>query len=1224
MEFKKLILPAAITTVLVGCGADDQAYDTMPKPKEQIATSKIDTSKVYLYMPSMGRAPKYAVSMSSFTQGQEKVVTLKYNADTEFAENGVLEVRELNPDVVSQAQLDAGDLGRWTSDTDATAPILSIPGEFVDYQCREDKYDDCTNEEEKVDPDEVPWRDRKFFEPRFADLDVAEKSFDDLFTFASGCIQKVGKPRLTVNEKTNWEGYEVAEDGSINFELEQDYTVANNWDCMINALDAADWDMSKMSFTASRFYSFVPLDNIRSKEYQPIVYRKGDEDIYGFFSNSHTVTDDSYVSGEYDQTFEYMHRFNPDLDALVYHLSDSFNENEDTKFFKQITIEAVERINTQLTKVGVPAIKLVEPSGKNPGDLRYNVINLIDEPLANGLAGYGPSAANPLTGEIVHAHVNQYSGVLRSISDWLWDNIARDYNAGRIETVSAPADPADPAAAPKAPAPAVTSGKIDELNTASVSGDALPSYAVDKQIDVKAITDAPLAEETFEQLLKIYQEDKAVAGQDNSYASLDMLKTLERRLWADNNMYPVTEMRLGATIKTLPESIGGREFDFQNAKLWKDGKVGEVGQLKEWDELDEPVKKELGIYLAGVYYGKTIVHELGHNLGLRHNFKGSNDADNYFKDAELAEHGLKVVPGYTSIMDYNPSMLNALPVYGPYDLAALRFGYKREVETTTKTSEADTETVTLTYTNIAEKDTALYNRLFDKNNPLNSTDVEYDGVILALEEELKADDNISRKEYEFCTDGNVSLNFDCNRHDEGRNYEEITAYELERYDDLYYTRTIRGAKKNFNEDTISSYAIRRISEFQKWRNNIHTYERYNDLLVENAGGNDLYDNTGARLYWANTWPICTKDANPTDFLYELYCSSPKSVDMVRDKLIDIMITPDHTCELVTKTDGQPDKVEYKKLSAIIGDYSKRTNFPIGHVPESCFDEGVKASVAPAAVTGETGKYLNSGSAPRPAPVNNYSNYIDYMGNWGDKLAAAAVFVDRVGQRRSTDRSSKALADLYDVNVATLNLYQPKNGFLQALILGTGLSYNFKDEAGKLSAPKGEFVGLSWDDKLERMPYYGSYGIRKYFGIPRFEEVPLIEALLTAMKTRIEANMTTQADEDLLLEISIRDENPNSDKVRSHARSNGHVYYATPENFYAWYMIGTAQDIVALNAEQTRATTAGEEPKYADLKLNYVDPTVYSDSAKAEEKAKLLKQYEHQKISLENLPVYSVN
>ncbi len=44
---------------------------------------------------------------------------------------------------------------------------------------------------------------------------------------------------------------------------------------------------------------------------------------------------------------------------------------------------------------------------------------------------------NPLTGEIVHAHVNQYSGVLQSISDWLWDKAVIDYNKGRVGQVAA-------------------------------------------------------------------------------------------------------------------------------------------------------------------------------------------------------------------------------------------------------------------------------------------------------------------------------------------------------------------------------------------------------------------------------------------------------------------------------------------------------------------------------------------------------------------------------------------------------------------------------------------------------------------------------------------------------------------------------------------------------------------------------------------------------------------
>lgn len=102
--------------------------------------------------------------------------------------------------------------------------------------------------------------------------------------------------------------------------------------------------------------------------------------------------------------------------------------------------------------------------------------------------------------------------------------------------------------------------------------------------------------------------------------------------------------------------------------------------MKEWNDLSEKQQADLGLFITGVFYAKTLVHELGHNFGLRHNFKGSNDAKNYFTQSELAEHGLRTVPGYSSIMDYNPSMLNALAVFGPYDLAALRFGYKRQVE----------------------------------------------------------------------------------------------------------------------------------------------------------------------------------------------------------------------------------------------------------------------------------------------------------------------------------------------------------------------------------------------------------------------------------------------------------------------------------------------------------------------------------------------------------------
>lgn len=71
MHFKKVALVSAITSILAGCGADDQAYEYLDKPENLIEKSSFKTDQVYLYMPSMARAPKYAVSMAPFTQGQE-------------------------------------------------------------------------------------------------------------------------------------------------------------------------------------------------------------------------------------------------------------------------------------------------------------------------------------------------------------------------------------------------------------------------------------------------------------------------------------------------------------------------------------------------------------------------------------------------------------------------------------------------------------------------------------------------------------------------------------------------------------------------------------------------------------------------------------------------------------------------------------------------------------------------------------------------------------------------------------------------------------------------------------------------------------------------------------------------------------------------------------------------------------------------------------------------
>lgn len=88
----------------------------------------------------------------------------------------------------------------------------------------------------------------------------------------------------------------------------------------------------------------------------------------------------------------------------------------------------------------------------------------------------------------------------------------------------------------------------------------------------------------------------------------------------------------------------------------------------------------------------TILHEVGHTLGLRHNFEGSTA----FTYAQLHDPAFTRIHGTTgSVMDYNGVNIAApgerqaayFPLMlGPYDLWAIRYGYQK---TGAKTSDAD-------------------------------------------------------------------------------------------------------------------------------------------------------------------------------------------------------------------------------------------------------------------------------------------------------------------------------------------------------------------------------------------------------------------------------------------------------------------------------------------------------------------------------------------------------
>lgn len=121
------------------------------------------------------------------------------------------------------------------------------------------------------------------------------------------------------------------------------------------------------------------------------------------------------------------------------------------------------------------------------------------------------------------------------------------------------------------------------------------------------------------------------------------------------------------------------------------GSIGEWRDLmmREEDEVDESEQEKNLNILLNQGITDVVMHEVGHTLGLRHNFKASTEGLSFddLKNAELcAKQGLSA-----SVMDYNGLNIESIKcpfqtVLGAYDFRAIEYGY-------TKFDESDEMTI---------------------------------------------------------------------------------------------------------------------------------------------------------------------------------------------------------------------------------------------------------------------------------------------------------------------------------------------------------------------------------------------------------------------------------------------------------------------------------------------------------------------------------------------------
>ena len=248
------------------------------------------------------------------------------------------------------------------------------------------------------------------------------------------------------------------------------------------------------------------------------------------------------------------------------------------------------------------------------GDLRYHVIHLVDTLNEDGLLGFGPSITDPDTGEIIAATSNVFVNSIQALTA----NSIREYLIQKVEKQGVTHSILLP------PVPKIT-----------------PEGTNHAQLLLSETTHLEDLKKKFNQINL------------NSCTYAASQSTTAREI---ENFCP----EIKSTISKYATSEN-QNLDWQ----------------KFWNET-RPFIKECSKILAKEKILSTLIHEMGHNFGLRHNFYGSYDQTNYKKIKTVFNE--KTISKSSSVMEYPAWDDDQLNEAGPYDIAAIRYGYANQVE----------------------------------------------------------------------------------------------------------------------------------------------------------------------------------------------------------------------------------------------------------------------------------------------------------------------------------------------------------------------------------------------------------------------------------------------------------------------------------------------------------------------------------------------------------------
>lgn len=546
------------------------------------------------------------------------------------------------------------------------------------------------------------------------------------------------------------------------------------------------------------------------------------------------------------------------------------------------------------------------------GDLRYSFLYWVNQPQLSGPLGYGPSAADPETGEIISGDAYLYGGALDTYAQSATDMILA--LNGELDT-------------------------DDIISGANIRAVVAANREARRELEGARLTDdlrgflrsrveraGETREERMEGLTRL-----APGWQD---ARLGLVKgtRIEREKLIDQETLmlargyrpgaPITEDVLQraspahwASPRLRAESRARMQKFLKNcvyyAEFADDSIIGLALQYKA----EGKTAREIFVDVRNAIFKGVALHEVGHTVGLRHNFEASTDALNYFDEfwdiqAATADRDQRLARRqpeyrYASIMDYGAKFNSDLHGLGKYDLAAIRFGYGQlvdvwdgvtpEVEGSPLTSAGDLKFITeavVDYTELPDlfggKDNLKKRKAvhmpqlvegYRAGTVANTAEILADpsklSAILNDQPNVRIGAAYQRPNevpYRFCTDEQESFTTTCRVWDEGSNAFEQSLSLAEMYKNYYVFSAFKRDRFNYDpyaylDRLYARYFRRFVETFQHNYYYGEYYESLSQYYFGRASGPSEQLQLGT-LVGINTLGAVFQTPEPGDFCVE--------------------------------------------------------------------------------------------------------------------------------------------------------------------------------------------------------------------------------------------------------------------------------------------------------------------------------------------------------------------